>query len=1048
MFAESFRNGAAKALMAGIGMLSTLPTADAPAQPREFKFQRVTVEAGLSQCTVIPIFQDRRGFMWFGTADGLNRYDGYGFKYYKHDPGNSNSLSHSNITAIAEDRQGMLWFGTSEAGLNKFDRKSGTFMHYRYVPADSSSLSSDQIRNLLFDALGVLWIGTPNAGLNAFDPGTEKFIRYEHDPQNPQSLSHNYIRGLYEDRAGTLWVIANQTLHKFDHRTGSFKRYALALSKKSKTQDEAIAFYEDRRGTFWLGTYHSGLMIFDREKERVTHQFQHDPRDSTSLLDNEVVAICEDVAGALWLGNRGGVSRYDPATGKFLRFRHDPKNSASISFGNCKGVYRDRSDLMWFATDGSGLSKLDPRPPKFAHLKHEVGNRNSLSLGLPKAIWEDRKGDLWIGMISSGVSRVNRRSGEITRYSHNPADPRTLNATDVVAIYEDREGILWLGSQGLNRFDREHETFAHPRNDEGRRLGLPQHTADAICQDQEGKIWVGGNALSMYDKKTLQTITYEHRVDDPTSLSSIPVTVVYEDRQGILWVGTQNGLNKFNRARQNFTHYFSEPSNPNSLSNDYIKSIFEDRDSNLWIGTSDGLNRLDPERKTFTRYHAKEGLPNTFIYGILGDDHGNLWLSTNGGISKLDPATGTFRNYALKDGLQSREFNTGAYHRSKRTGEMFFGGINGINIFHPDSVKDSSFLPAIVLTDFKKFDLPVKLDIDIANATKLKLDYEENVFSFEFAALDYTHPEKNQYAYMLEGFDKDWVYCGDRRFARYTNLNPGNYTFRVKGTNHDGVWNPQGAALSIAIVPPFWMTWWFKILTVAATLAAVAGAAKYVSVRKFQQRLEAIERQQTLSRERERISKDMHDELGANLTKIAILGELAQQNLANPQKLRSDLQKISATARATIDSMSEIIWAINPKNNSLDNLAAYLRKCAADCFELAAINYRLHFPEAVPGHPISAEFRRHVFLVVKEAIHNVVKHARATEAEVQLISCDHTLEISIRDNGQGFVPETVNGCGNGLRNMSKRMADVGGEFEIQSQPQEGTRVRILARIKS
>ena len=1043
MFAESFRNGAAKALMAGIGMLSTLPTADAPAQPREFKFEHVSVELGLSQCSVGAIFQDRQGFLWFGTSDGLNRYDGYSFKHYKHDPGNSNSLSHNNMSAITEDHDGMLWFGTVEAGLNKFDRKSGTFTRYRHDPADSSSLASDHISNLCLDANGVLWIGT-FAGLSSFHPETQTFVRYRHDPQNPQSLSHPYVRRIYEDRAGTLWMIAGWILHKFDRAAGSFKRYDFGLRK---TNDGVVALHEDSRGTFWLGTARSGLMIFDRNKEQVTHHFQHDPRDSTSLLDDEVVGICEDVTGALWLANRGGVSRYDPATGKFLRFRHDPKNPASISYGNCTRMYRDRSGLIWFATDGSGLSKLDPRPPKFAHLKHEAGNRNGLSLGLPKAIWEDRDGDLWIGMISSGVNRVNRRTGEITRYSHNPAAPRTLNATDVVAIYEDREGILWLGSQGLNRFDREHETFANPHNDEGRRLALPRHTADAICQDQEGKIWVGGNALSMYDKQTLQTITYEHQPDDPTSLSSIPVTVVYQDRQGVLWAGTPHGLNKLNRASQNFTHYFHEPANPNSLSNDYIKSIFEDRDGNLWIGTSDGLNRLDPARESFIRYHEKEGLPNTFIYGILGDDQGKLWLSTNGGLSKFDPAAGTFRNYALKDGLQSREFNTGAFHRSKRTGEMFFGGINGVNLFHPDSVKDSSFLPPIVLTDFKKFDLPVKLDIDIANATKLKLDYEENVFSFEFAALDYTHPQKNQYAYMLEGFDKDWVYCGDRRFARYTNLNPGDYTFRVKGTNHDGVWNEAGAALTLTIVPPFWMTWWFKILTGASALAAAAGVAKYISVRKFQRRLEAIERQQALSRERERISKDMHDELGANLTKIAILGELAQQNFANPQKLRTDLQKISATARATIDSMSEIIWAINPKNNSLDNLAAYLRKCAADCFELAAINYRLHFPEAVPGHPISAEFRRHVFLVVKEAIHNVVKHARATEAEVQLISCDHTLEISIRDNGQGFVPETVNGCGNGLRNMSKRMADIGGEFEIQSQPNGGTQVRIWAKIK-
>ncbi len=459
------------------------------------------------------------------------------------------------------------------------------------------------------------------------------------------------------------------------------------------------------------------------------------------------------------------------------------------------------------------------------------------------------------------------------------------------------------------------------------------------------------------------------------------------------------------------------------------------------------MHKLDPTTETFTRYHKKDGLPNTFIYGILGDDHGNLWLSTNGGLSKFNPAMGRFRNYDLKDGLQSREFNTGAYHRSKKTGEMFFGGINGVNAFHPDSVKDSRFLPPIVLTDFKKFDLPVKLTADIADLEELELVYEENVFSFEFAGLDYTHPEDNQYAYMLEGFDKDWVHSWTRRFARYTNLDPSTYTFRVKGTNHDGVWNEQGVAIKISIVPPFWMTWWFRALAGIAVLSAVAGAAKYISVRKFRARVEELERQQALENERKRISKDMHDELGANLTKIAILSDLAQKDLIESAQPQAQLQKMSEIARATIDSMSEIIWAINPQHNTLDGLAAYLRKYAANYFEMTPVQYRLDFPENVPDYPLSAEFRRHIFMVVKEALHNVVKHAKATEMEMKLISYDHMLEILVKDNGQGFVPETLNGCGNGLKNMSKRIEEAGGKFEIQSQPDAGTTLRIHAKIK-
>ncbi|MGH7601370.1 MAG: ATP-binding protein, partial [bacterium] len=353
---------------------------------------------------------------------------------------------------------------------------------------------------------------------------------------------------------------------------------------------------------------------------------------------------------------------------------------------------------------------------------------------------------------------------------------------------------------------------------------------------------------------------------------------------------------------------------------------------------------------------------------------------------------------------------------------------------------------------------PVKLAEEISEIAEIKLAHEEDVFSFEFASLDFTHPEKNQYAYIMEGFEKDWVHCGTRRFARYTNLDPGAYTFRVKGTNHDGVWNEQGASVKIIIVPPFWMTWWFRVPAAIFLLGAVAGTAKYISSAKLKKRVQQLERQQTLENERKRISKDMHDELGANLTKIAILSDLAQKDVAEPVKLQTQLQKISEIARATIDNMSEIIWAINPQHNTLDGLAAYLRKYAANYLELTPVQYRLDFPETVPGHPLSAEFRRHIFMVVKEALHNVIKHAQATELEMKLGAFDHTLEIAIQDNGKGFCTETLNGTkaakgvepvsgyGNGMPNMAKRIAEIGGRLDIQSRPQHGTTIKIYAKI--
>jgi ligand-binding sensor domain-containing protein/signal transduction histidine kinase len=1020
----------------------------------EFKFEHISVEHGLSQCTVGAIYQDRRGFLWIGTSDGLNRYDGYGFKHYKNDPSDTNSLSHNGVTTIAEDGLGRLWIGTAEGGLNRFDPQRDRFIRHQYDPNDPQSLSHNHVEIIFEDSFGVLWIGTRGGGLNAFDRKTEKFIRYRHEPGNPQSLSQDAVNGIFEDKAKTLWIFTRGALNRFDRRTKTFKPLIVATNL-----DESIsAIYEDHSGQFWIGTLRSGLKIFDRQTERFTQAYRHDPRDSMTLSDDRVSVICEDLTGALWIATQSSVNRFDRATGKFLRFRHDPQNPNSLSRGVCTRMYCDRSGLLWIETDGSGLNKLDPRPPKFTHLRHEPNNRNSLSNDLPKAICEDRFGDLWIGNVWGKLDRFNRRTGKFSHYQDEPNDPRSLSSDGVYAIYEDKSGDLWIGAGngGLNRFDRERENFANHRHAEGQRLGLTHDGVNAIGEDHEGYLWLGGDSLRKYDKRTGKTKTFFHRADNPNSLSNNQITVIYADQKGTLWVGTVNGLNRFEHATATFKRYLHEPANPNSLGHNYIKTIFEDDAGQLWIGTQDGLNKLDPTTGVFTRYHEKDGLPNTFIYGILGDDHGNLWMSTNRGLSKFNPLTGRFRNYDLQDGLQSYEFNTGAYHRSKRTGEMFFGGINGINIFHPDSVKDDPYAPPIVITDFKKFDLPMKLKADIANLDEIKLAYEENVFSFEFAVLDFTHPEKNQYAYMLAGFDHDWVYCGTRRFARYTNLDPGDYTFRVKGTNHDGVWNEQGASIKITIVPPFWMTWWFKVAATVVVLSAVAGAARYISARRYRRRLEALERQQAIENERKRISKDMHDEIGANLTKIAILSELMQNDFANAEKLRTYVQKISETAHATVDNISEIIWAINPQNNTLDNLSAYLRKCTADCFEMTPVRYRLDFPETVPGYPITAEFRRHIFMVVKEAIHNIVKHAKATEMEMKLISNDHMLEILIQDDGRGFIPETLNGSkaptdrgggGNGLRNMSKRMAEVGGQFEIQSQPQQGTKVRIFAKIK-
>ncbi len=1041
------------ALLFALGCLGIATTLHAQhlaaGKPPQFKFERLSVESGLSQCTVQAMFQDSRGFMWFGTADGLNRYDGFNFKKYRHDPADSTSISHNGVTSIAEDNAGYLWIGASSGGgLNRYDFVTGKFTLYKHNPKDSSSLSDDDIRAILKDSFGVLWIGT-NIGLNELNPTTGKFISYLHDDNNPQSLSHNGVNELYEDRSKTLWLLTGAGLDKFDRRTRTFKHYEVKPAKNAHLQ----ALYEDSNGIFWIGTAEGKIMTFDREQEKFNLYYQFKPLLSTALRENEIGSFYEDATGALWVGTSEGLSRLnrnDRLSARFTHYRHDKSDPSSIGYGPCNNIYEDHSGVLWIASDGTGLNKVDTRPPKFQHYKHDPNHANSLGSGLIKAIYEDSQGDLWVGSFQGGLDRLNRRSGEWTRFRHNANDPWSLNENSVFAICEDNDGLIWVGTgngAGLNIFDRHSNRFSNINNQIGKQLKLTRYNTVFIYGDKAGNMWLSADGLIKYEKNTGRITSYLHHDDDPNSLSHNGVTVIYEDRRGRLWVGTQNGLNKFDPIRETFERFFHDPANPNSLGHNYIKSIWEDEIGTLWIGTTDGLSELDPEKEIFTRYHEKDGLPNPFIYGILGDDHGNLWMSTNKGLSKLDPKTGRFRNYDLKDGLQSYEFNTGAYHRSKITGEMIFGGINGFNIFHPDSVKDDPFVPPIVLTEFMKFDVPAPLEADISAMKEIKLAYEDDVFSFEFAALDFTHPEKNQYAYMMEGVDKNWVYCGNRRHARYTHLEPGSYTFRVKGSNHDGVWNEEGTSIKITIVPPLWMMWWFRILVCVAAIVGVAGGVRYFATRRLHKKLEEMERQQAIERERARISQDLHDELGANLTTITVLSELSRNEKANGEKLQAHLQKISETAVSTIDSMGEIIWAIKPQNNTLDNLAAYLRKHAATYFEMTPLHCHLDFPDHVPDYHLSGEFCRHIYMTVKEAVHNVVKHASATEVEMKFISYDHTIEILVKDNGRGFSRDSISGLGNGLVNMSKRIAEVGGVLEIQSQPNGGTAIRICAKIK-
>ena len=831
-------------------------SSDLYAQKKDITFEQIFLDQGLSQSIVQCICQHRSGFMWFGTEDGLNKYDGYKFTIIRNDPDDPNSLSYNNITSIFEDRSGILWIGTFYGGLNRYDPQTKRFFRYQHDPNHSNSLSNNNINVILQDKSGNLWIGT-DGGLNKLilpvlsasgnesEESTPTFIRYQNDPNNPNSLSHNIVRSIYEDSSGVLWIGTDGGLNKLvppvpkssgSESEGSpptFTRYQNdPPNPNSLSHNEVYSILEDNSGALWIGTKGGGLNHFDRQKNQFI-RFQHDPNNPNSLSHDEVYVIYEDRAGILWIGtNGGGLCVFDRENEKFIPYRNDPYDPSTISYNEIRAIYEDRSGLLWIGTYGGGIDKVDKGKRQFTLYAHDPGNPNSLSHPIVWSIYEDKAGILWIGTHGGGLNRFDRRTDQWKHYRHNPDDPSSLSHDIVRVVYEDRSGVLWIGTHGggINQFDRKTEKFTRYLNDPNDSTSLSHNEIRSIYEDRSGVLWIGtyGGGLDKLvpgdqPGSTPIFVHYRNYPKNPNSLSNDFVRVTYEDRSGVFWIGTEGGgLNRFDRESETFTHYRADPQNPNSLNNDYIFSIHEDESGFLWLGTwGGGINKFDKVNEEFTNYTEKDGLPNDAVYGILEDQQGNLWLSTNNGLLKFNPKVETFRNYSMEDGLQSNEFNGGSFYKSRGV-EMFFGGIEGFNAFYPEEIKDSPFIPPVIITSFSKLNQEVEFGKPISEIKELKLSYKDYVFSFEFAALDFTAPEKNRYAYKMEGLDEDWVYTDSKkRFATYTTLDPGSYTFRVKGSNNDGVWNEEGTAMKIIIMPPIWKTWWFRLI-VALLLIGLA----------------------------------------------------------------------------------------------------------------------------------------------------------------------------------------------------------------------------------
>jgi DNA-binding NtrC family response regulator/ligand-binding sensor domain-containing protein len=835
------------------------------------KFDRLMIEDGLSQSIVNCIMQDRRGFMWFCTEDGLNQYDGYTFTVLRNNPQNDNSLSQNYTLCIAEDKSGFLWISTFYGGLNRYNPESGEFVHFRADPETPNALAHDIVRTLFVDSDGFIWAGT-DGGLTRFDPGSGQSVSYYNNPHHPQSLCSNRIRTIAEDRQGFLWIGTDEGLCRFDKKKELFDGYFHDPADVNSLSHNAVRkIFIDRGGTIWIGTNGGGLdkLTFSADGRAQFTHFQHSPGQPTSLSHNQVFSICEDHLGALWIGtNGGGLNLFDRSSQTFTHFTHDPRDPQSISYNEIYDIAVDQGGVMWLGTYGGGISKLSRLSEQFVHVHADARSSNGLNHNIVWAIAEDKEGILWLGTHGGGLNRYDRLNQSWNYYRNQPNNRNSLSNDFIRVIHLDKAGLMWIGTNGggLNRFDPKSERFTVYRHDPDNPASLSHDELRCIFEDRDGVLWIGTNGGGLNKFNRAQG-TFKHYLNQPTQSTSISnnfVRAIYQDDEGFLWIGTQGGgLEKFDPATEKFVHYRSSPANPNSLCNDNVFSIHGDGAGNLWLGTwGGGLDKFDRKTEHFTHYTQEQGLPDNAIYGILEDDSGHLWISTNNGISMYNPSNETFKNYNTDDGLQSTEFNGGSFFKSS-SGEMFFGGINGFNSFFPETIQENKHIPPIVITSFLKFNRPQPMQ-KLLNNGALKLSCKDYFFSFEFAALDYTAPDKNRYAYKMEGLDADWIYTSaSKRFASYTTLRPGNYVFRVKGANNDGYWNETGERLNISISPPFWQTWWFRAAAAMITMLALYFA--------LEQRIKTIRRKRLELEQRIKERTEAAEKLQTALAEVEIL---------------------------------------------------------------------------------------------------------------------------------------------------------------------------------
>jgi len=1038
------------------------------------------------------IVQDNKGFMWFGSQSGLFRFDGYNLVSYKPKPGDKKSISDNYIRCVFKDHHGVLWIGTKDGGLNRFQWKDERFIRYIHNSNDPGSISNNDVQAISEDQDGNIWIGTFGGGVNRLDDKEKGF--FTHFLQG-NGLSDDRVNAIYADsQSGIVWIGTDKGLNAF---IKDRFQYYLPGSKVD-------AIFRDKTGIIWIGTEDNGLF---RQEQGIDMfiPFQIIISNNKRTDIKKIVCFFSDQKEKLWVGTKDGLYHIDIRNKTAFLYQNDPGNFYSLTNNDIRTIFKDKSGLLWFGTYGGGVNLYDKDFQRFDFYGKDTGMPENLSNRLIWALYEDKNMNIWIGAYNSGLWKLERNSGIYTAYPE-------LKNNDIRCIHEDSNGMLWLGTygNGLIKFNPSTGKKIKLATEKDSLTNLQVVT---ISKNQEDFFWIGTLDSGMYKFDPISGKVIEFYNKENSQLCDNRIKAVMEENKNNIWIGTYGGgLDLFNPETGKVIHYIHDDNIRKSLSHNRILTIYKDTKGRLWFGTDGGgINRLnDRNKKTFDIYSEKKGLANGTVYGILEDKNCNLWLSTEKGVSIFNPNTGTFKNYDMDDGLQSNEFNTGAFFKNEATGEMFFGGVKGFNSFFPDNIIDSTYRPPVLITGFfingeqvdaNKF----PLEKSIVDSKTLTLTYKQN-FMFEFASLSYSNAMKNEYKYQLTGYDPDWIKTDAKnRRATYTNMTGGKYTFKVLGSNKDGIWNDLPIEIEIKIIPPFWKTLWFYPIYVL-TAGGVAFLVWYSWSKRFLKKKVEAQTKELEAANKQLIQSEKMVSLGTLISGVV-------HELNNPSSYILLNSEFFSKAWGDIASILEMVekqgtsFTIGgiPFNDSkedikklvdgfktgsqhikniLDELRNYSKKEDAykkEWVEINSIiqssinltnhlvkkttrNFSVDLSSSIPVFQGNAQRLSQVFV---NLIQNACQALKDEQQEVR-ISTSYDVKqkeiiVGVKDEGVGIEPENLKyitdlfyttkrekgGTGLGLSIAQKIISEEhGGRMSFDSEPGKGTAVWVYIPIES